>query len=469
MDECDTFCSEALSRGFATIALQGIASADDESRSWHGFGSTNSSTDYLKDAYNWTGVSGCDASAQDAENGRTCNLDAYTVQCTDDCNDQCLDGCWWTTCQDSVGQTLGVLRYFMEQFCINETMIWATGRSNGGMFLYELAHDERSTSLFAGVAPMVGLPHYGFNFGPRHNMSFFGSRGLSDDVVPPEENPSDLGCSLSCRTSQSEGWFFTSSKCATEKWAEVLGLENYEDVGDFGYDENESCWSYSSSTTSIEVVGCHFNGGHYGDHADYQIKPILDFMESHPKIDMIQAVVPTNSPSGSASTLEPSSAVEMSTGSPSGVSPLTPSPTDKNPLSAPTASIVLSNTPTTSLSESPTSLEPLSSMSSMAPSSDQLEASTKLPSSLEPSTTLSSFAPSSQQLEVVSTIGPLTTRPSTDIVSSETTSPSSSQFPSLNGVLPSLVCCFSFLSSSRSINFFCKCINHNLHLHTYIS
>ena len=462
-------------------------SADDESRSWHGFGSTNSSTDYLKDSYDWTGVSGCDASAQLAENGRTCNTDAYTVECTDDCNDQCLDSCWWTTCSDSVGQTLGVLRYFMDQFCIDEAMIWATGSSNGGMFLYELANDERTASLFAGVAPMVGLPHYGFNFGPRHNMSFFGSWGLSDDVVPPEENPSDLGCSLPCRTSESEGWFYTSSKCTTEKWAEVMGLEKYENVGDFGYDQNESCWSHSSSTTPIEVVGCHFNGGHYGDHADYQMKPIHDFMESHPKIGIIQSVVPTNSPSGLATTMKPSSAIEMSS-SPSDALPLTLSPTDKNPSSAPTVSIVVSNTPTTSLNESSGSLGPFSSLSSiapsaeqsialsntpstslsdsslssMAPSSEQLEASSNSPSSSKPPPTLSSFAPSPQYLEVLSTIGPLTTRPSADIVSSETTNPSSSQFPTLNGEHLSLVHSFNYFFL-RSIDVFCECINLGLY------
>jgi hypothetical protein len=301
VDECDTFCIEAQNRGFATISLQGIANGEGELRSWHGFGSTNSSTDYLKNAYDWTDVAGCDESAQAAENGRTCNLDAYAVQCYDDCNDECLDSCWWTTCQDSVAQTIGVLKNFMEQFCIDETMIWATGCSNGGMFLYELAHDERSASLLAGVAPMVGLPHYGFNFGPLYNMSFFGSWGLSDDVVPPKESASDLGCQLPCRTSESEGWFFTSSKCTTGKWAEVMELEKYEDVGDFGYIENEYCWSYSSSTVStsgvvVEVVGCHFKGGHEGCNMDYQVSPMLDFMENHPKRDLTTPY-PTKKPS----------------------------------------------------------------------------------------------------------------------------------------------------------------------------
>lgn len=59
-------------------------------------------------------------------------------------------------------------------------MIWATGCSNGGMFLYELAHNSRTSNILAGIAPMVGLPHNGFNFGPSSPMSFIGMWGLRD-------------------------------------------------------------------------------------------------------------------------------------------------------------------------------------------------------------------------------------------------------------------------------------------------
>ena len=460
MEDCDTFCTEAQTRGFATIALQGIGGESDELPSWNGFGSTNSSTEYLKEVYDWTGVSsGCDESAQDAETGRTCNVDPYATTCTDDCKDGCLDECWWTTCQDSVGQVLTVLSYFTQQFCIDETMIWATGCSNGGMFLYELANDERSSSLFAGVAPMVGLPHYGFNFGPKQNMSFFGSWGLSDETVPPEENPSQLGCSLPCRTSESDGWFYTSSECTTKKWADVLALDNYQDVGDFGYSDNQFCWSYSSSsTTAIEVVGCHFDGDHSGCNMEFQMSPMLDFMESHPKRD-IETPVPTNPPSGLASTLEPSSTViEGNTGSP--LSSMAPSPepsevaiTLEPTTTRPSTYIVSSETTKPSSSQLPTifDLGPSTMTSSMVPTSEQLGSN----STLEPST-LSSMAPSPEQ----STLGPLTARPSADLVSSDTTNQSSSLLPTLFGEH------HHWLVFLRPNLFFCECINNNLLLHS---
>lgn len=89
------------------------------------------------------------------------------------------------------------------------------------MFLYELARDSRTASIFAGITPMVGLPAYGFNFGPTSPISFFGSWGLKDDVVPPEVGASALNCTLPCRTSQSNGWFYESSECTTDEWQDV--------------------------------------------------------------------------------------------------------------------------------------------------------------------------------------------------------------------------------------------------------
>lgn len=273
----------AQERGFATISLQGTANvASGEYRSWNTSGSTQSSTDYLKRAYDWTKVSGCDETAQAAENGRSCNNPPYDTYSYQDCHDTLLDDCGWTTCTDSIDQTLRVLNYFMDQFCIDTNMIWAVGCSNGGMFLYELARDSRTASIFAGITPMVGLPAYGFNFGPTSPISFFGSWGLKDDVVPPEVGASALNCTLPCRTSQSNGWFYESSECTTDEWQDVLGLDQAVDAGNFGNSQNTACWKHFSAISDVEVVGCHFSGGH-DCNKPHQVIPMLDFMESHPK------------------------------------------------------------------------------------------------------------------------------------------------------------------------------------------
>lgn len=64
----------------------------------------------------------------------------------------CADDCWWTTCKDSVQQTLDVLTKFTDDYCVDMDRIYASGCSNGGMFVYELANNEKSYAYFAGIA-----------------------------------------------------------------------------------------------------------------------------------------------------------------------------------------------------------------------------------------------------------------------------------------------------------------------------
>lgn len=70
-----------------------------------------------------------------------------------DCNNECADKCWWTTCKDSVQQTLEVLEDFLDDHCVDMNRIYALGWSNGGMFTYELANDERTAKYLAAISP----------------------------------------------------------------------------------------------------------------------------------------------------------------------------------------------------------------------------------------------------------------------------------------------------------------------------
>jgi len=71
--------------------------------------------------------------------------------------------CVWTTCKDSVAQALAVYEYVAANYCVDLDAVWATGGSNGGVFSHELAYDPRSRDKFAGIVPVVGLPHNGYN------------------------------------------------------------------------------------------------------------------------------------------------------------------------------------------------------------------------------------------------------------------------------------------------------------------
>ena len=46
-----------------------------------------------------------------------------------------------------------VLEDFINHHCVDMDRIYAVGWSNGGMFTYELANDERSAKYLAAISP----------------------------------------------------------------------------------------------------------------------------------------------------------------------------------------------------------------------------------------------------------------------------------------------------------------------------
>ena len=165
-EECGNVCDHARSNGFVTVAMRGMG--PDFYASWNGFGSTESP----------------------GSDGPTCNVDTSEDLCYDDCNPNCRP-CWWTTCRDSVAQVKAVLRSLSSALCLDNRQVFASGCSNGAMFLYTLARDSEFS--LRTIAPVVGLPHNGFNFGPLEMSTtrFIGYYGLSDTTVPPLSNTND--------------------------------------------------------------------------------------------------------------------------------------------------------------------------------------------------------------------------------------------------------------------------------------
>lgn len=108
-----------------------------------------------------------------------------------------------------------MLEFVMNHYCIDMSMIWAGGFSNGAMFGYELAHDPRTSKLLAGLVPTAGLPHWGFNHGPNSTISIHAFWGLYDDTCPPMASAADDGSFNETRSSQIQGWFFTTADAVT--------------------------------------------------------------------------------------------------------------------------------------------------------------------------------------------------------------------------------------------------------------
>jgi len=259
-DPCFNLAPEV---NFASIALQGIGPS--RRASWNGSGTVAS---------------------PDALGRPTCEPDARDY-CYDDCGERC-DGCWWTTCEDSVLQVYEVLEKLKNSLCLELKEIWATGCSNGGIFLHELARDPRIAPQLAGIAPIVGLPHRGFNFQPLFNMSYIGMFGNDDTVVPPLSNTEDSDVSVSTSALVLSGWFYQTSTSVRNNWGEALKcntaapfLTDEWSIGD--QSDGLACTTFQCPNQSIDIVECRANVGHTCSR-ESQWVPIFEFMLAHPKL-----------------------------------------------------------------------------------------------------------------------------------------------------------------------------------------
>lgn len=104
---------------------------------------------------------------------------------------------------------------------------------------------------------MVALPHYGFDKGPASPMHFIGNWGVKDITVPPIANKADDGTFIQSRSSETEGWFYTTSEAVTETWATSLNCTNKE-VFNLDSGEPHDCWAYKNGEGDAEVIGCDF-------------------------------------------------------------------------------------------------------------------------------------------------------------------------------------------------------------------
>ncbi len=240
-------------------------------------------------AYNSWQFYGSSVSADGGEyNMTTCDPNnVYGNYCKQykECTCQQSDGCWWTTCHDSVRQVINMLNMVESQLCIDLDRVWASGCSNGGMFTHELARDVRTAGRIRGIAPIVGLPHWGYSTGPVvEGISYFGMFGVDDDVVPPVTNTD-----ISNMSQENQGWRYTAynktvadwtmgNGCSGDGQAPLIGNEyNTTDYGFFncvqGCDEDEA-------KNTSHVVGCLFEGGHVCYNNKIPWEPMFEFMLS---------------------------------------------------------------------------------------------------------------------------------------------------------------------------------------------
>jgi len=151
----------------------------------------------------WNGGGSAGANADGGMDGPIC--EPATAKSSSHCYDSCKEKgycttsgspnvCRWSHCKDDVAAVLGALEVIRGYTAkaggsLDDSKIFASGDSNGAMFMYELASDPRSAKVFSALAPVSGLPHNGFNRGTLNtNIRFLMIAGTNDSFVYPFPN-----------------------------------------------------------------------------------------------------------------------------------------------------------------------------------------------------------------------------------------------------------------------------------------
>ena len=197
----------------------------------------------------WNDLAG---NASPGPEGPICSETAFRYPHPPECGEP--QPCNWASCHDDIGFVAHLLDQLEEALCIDLDRVYATGMSNGGMFVHRLgcAMPER----FAAIAPVSGTLARGFNCAPEKStplsmMNIYGSR---DDYVALDG------------TMSSDGYYYTSARDVTNKWASSESQSCDPEPTTFQTSKDGTlslaCTQHASCSTGAEVVNCTWDGAH---------------------------------------------------------------------------------------------------------------------------------------------------------------------------------------------------------------
>jgi polyhydroxybutyrate depolymerase len=258
---------EADQHGYIIVAPRGLGSGepDHANNSWS-FRGSNTGIDRNGDAT-------CDAELTPDYRYPSCKASGMARNL-----------CAWTHCQGThktdVEFVLALLEDVSGKLCVDETRIFATGSSNGGMLTWELAQNPKSASTFRAIAPNIGLPHRGYLDGPPAGaeMPAFLMTGTADATVPPGDWE-DFGYTT---TSDADRFYYASASAIMRVWANALGCSTNHAAApvDTGVEEID-CRSYCSEDKGLpRVLDCRADMGHESG-LSWSWGLTLDFFDAH--------------------------------------------------------------------------------------------------------------------------------------------------------------------------------------------
>jgi len=222
------------------------------------------------DCPSWNGAGSAGANAAGGLDGPICNNDKVSGngwKCYPSCEKKgfCTtrgspNKCRWSHCNDDVAFVLAILDDVKKTTTVDSTKVVASGSSNGGLFMYELASDARSARIFSVLSADSGLPQNGFNRGTLNTqMKFIEFAGTTDNYVYPYPN---VASDPTKSYGSAYGWYYSAWDNTTNLWARQMGLKG--DRKSLSAPSGLDCrgWSTDGSASGTQVTTCFFNGGH---------------------------------------------------------------------------------------------------------------------------------------------------------------------------------------------------------------
>ncbi len=193
---------------------------------------------------------GCNASP--GPEGPICTEEAFDYPTPPECGEP--SECDWCSCCDDVGFIEALLDELESSLCVDRDRVFATGISNGGMFVHRLGCDL--SNRFAAIAPVAGTIAKGFNCAPRSSpkISMMNIYATRDTTVPFDGTPA------------SDGFMYTPTSQVLDVWssADSQGC----DARDSPYPTSKDgvldfeCVQRANCATGAEIVDCSWTGGH---------------------------------------------------------------------------------------------------------------------------------------------------------------------------------------------------------------
>ena len=208
----ETVRSQLDENNYIMIAPVGLGSSESSAASWSFRGST-------------TGLDG-DGTNSLIENDseKICDTNSTPNYTYSSCSGVAENTCSWTQClDDDLSFVTSLVTQAQENLCVDSDRIFATGGSNGGMFVWDLGINESTAGIFRAIAPIIGLPHRGYLDQPikPDGLPVILVTGMLDTTVPPG-NWDDKSFTT---TTNGESYYYTGATSIAEKWAEALDCD----------------------------------------------------------------------------------------------------------------------------------------------------------------------------------------------------------------------------------------------------